>query len=177
MNKLVKVDTYYIMESIKKLWRYVLRIIIEYFTLDPRFDRIRSHHFVILNHFRHVVKILFPFFPFTSMSKSIEGYKNKPINNPALHEGLLFFFEFLKAQTKGKSLGNLDNDSEDTTSSDSDEVQVVKIEDRDYSSKSLPFSSNPHCPRKSPRGLSPLIPKLEPIKEKEDKDVVEESKN
>jgi hypothetical protein len=115
MNKLVKVNTYYIMESIKKLWRYVLRIIIEYFSLDPMFDRIRSHHFVMLNHFRHPVKIYFSFFLFTSMSKIIEGFKNKPINNPALHEGLLFLvYEFLKAQTRGKSLGDLGNDSEET---------------------------------------------------------------
>ena len=41
-DKLVKIDTYYDIESIKKLWRYVLRILIEYITLDPRFDRIRT---------------------------------------------------------------------------------------------------------------------------------------
>lgn len=159
-NKLVKVDTYYIMKCIRKLWRYVLRIIIEYFTLDPKFDRIRSHHFVILNHFRHSVKISFPFFLFTSMSRSIEGFKNKPINNPALHEGLLLLvYEFLKSQTRGKTLGDLGNDSGDTSSSDSKDVQIVKTKDGGYSSKALPSSSNPHCPRKSPRGLPPLFPR------------------
>lgn len=158
MNKIVIVGTYYIMESIKKLWRYVLRIIIEYFTLDPRFDRIRSHHFVMLNHFRHAVKIYFPFFLFTSMSKSIKGFKNKPINNLALHEGLLLLvYEFLKAQTRGKSLGDLGNNSE-TASSNSDEVQIVKNKDGDYSSKALPSASNPRFPRKSPRGLPPSFP-------------------
>ena len=44
-DKLVKIDTYYNIESIKKLWRYILRILIEYITLDSRFDRIRTHHF------------------------------------------------------------------------------------------------------------------------------------
>ena len=56
-DKLVKIDTYYDIESIKTLWRYVLRILIEYVTLNPRFDRIRTHHFLFLNHFRHGVKI------------------------------------------------------------------------------------------------------------------------
>ena len=96
-SKLVKIDTYYNIESIKKLWRYVLRILIEYVTLDPRFDRIRTHHFVLLNHFRHKVKISFPFYIFTSMAKNIEGFKKIPVKNPALHEGLLLLvYEFLK---------------------------------------------------------------------------------
>ncbi len=63
-NKLIKVETYYEVESIKKLWRYVLRIIIEYISLDPRIDRIRMHHFVMLNHFRNGIKISFPFYLF-----------------------------------------------------------------------------------------------------------------
>ena len=46
-----KIETYYVPDSMKKRWRYVLRAIIEYITLDPRFDRARTHHFVILNHF------------------------------------------------------------------------------------------------------------------------------
>ena len=70
-KKLMNVEIYYEMESIKKLWRYVLRVIIEYISLDSRFDRIRTHHFVLLNHFRHGVKIYVPFYLFTSMSKGI----------------------------------------------------------------------------------------------------------
>ena len=50
-KKLVKNETYYEMDSIKKLWRYVLRVVIEFFSLDTRFDRVRTHHFVLLNHF------------------------------------------------------------------------------------------------------------------------------
>jgi hypothetical protein len=49
MNKLRKIKTLYVTDSIKKLWRYVLHTIIEYITLDPRFDRVRTHHFVIFN--------------------------------------------------------------------------------------------------------------------------------
>ena len=104
-DKLVKIDTYYDIESIKKLWRYVLRILIEYITLNPKFDRIRTHHFVLLNHFRHGAKKKFPFYLYTSMSKSIEGFKKKLVNNPALHEGLLLLvYKFLKTQTRGKAL-------------------------------------------------------------------------
>lgn len=99
-NKLIKIDTYYDMESIKKLWRYVLKILIEYITLDPRFDRIRTHHFVLLNHFRHGIKISFPFYLYTSMSKNIEGFKKLPVKNLALHKGLLLMvYEFLKTQS------------------------------------------------------------------------------
>jgi hypothetical protein len=176
-NNIIKVDTYYEMDSIKKLWRYVLRILIEYFTLDSRFDRIRTHHFVLLNHFRHVVKISFPFFLFTSMSKSIEGFNKKPITNPSLHNGLLLLvYEFLNAQTRGKSLDDPANALEDMASSDSKDVQIVKSEDGDYSSKVFSSSSNPHFPsRKSPRGLPPFIPKPKPQEEKEDTEEEEET--
>ena len=85
-DKLMKIDTYYDIESIKKLWRYVLKILIEYITLDPRFDRIRTHHFVLLKNFTHGVKISFPFYLYTSMSKGIEGFKKKPITNSSLHK-------------------------------------------------------------------------------------------
>ena len=50
-KKLVKVETYYKMDSIKKLWRYVLQAVIEFISLDTRFDRVRTHHFMLLNHF------------------------------------------------------------------------------------------------------------------------------
>ena len=163
-DKLIKVDTYYEMESIKKLWRYVLRILIEYITLDPRFDRIRTHHFVLLNHFRHGVKIYFPFYLYTSMSKGIEGFKKKSITSPTLHEDLLLLvYKFLKTQTKGKSLGDLGSASEDTASSNSRDVQVVKTEDEENSTKSIFVAYTPCIPsRKIPRSCPPLSPKPKP---------------
>ena len=51
LKMLRKIDTYYVPDSMKKRWMYVLRVVVEYITLDPRFDRARTHHFVILNHF------------------------------------------------------------------------------------------------------------------------------
>ena len=40
MKELVKTGAYYEPTSIKKLWRFVLRAIISYITLNTRFDRI-----------------------------------------------------------------------------------------------------------------------------------------
>ena len=80
-NDLVKCETYYDMDSIKKLWRYVLRAVIEYITLDTRYDYVRTHYFVLLNHFHRGIKISFPFYLFTSMSKAIFGFKKKPSVN------------------------------------------------------------------------------------------------
>ena len=98
LKALRKIDTYYVPDSIKKWWRYVLRAVIEYFTFDPRFDRAPTHHFVILNHFRHKVRFSFPYYLLTSMCKAVESFKRKPIANPALHEGLLLLIhEHFKA--------------------------------------------------------------------------------
>ena len=58
---LVKSETFYELKSIKKLWRYVLKALIEYVTLDSHFDRVRTYNFFLLNHFRHGVKISFTF--------------------------------------------------------------------------------------------------------------------
>jgi len=38
LKALKNIDTFYIPNTIKKLWRYVLRALIKYITLDPRFD-------------------------------------------------------------------------------------------------------------------------------------------
>ena len=84
-------------EGFKKIWRYVLRVFIEYISLDTRFDSIKTYHFVLLNHFRHGIKKLFPSYRFTSIKKGIEVFKKKPITNLALHEGfLLLFYEYPK---------------------------------------------------------------------------------
>ena len=57
LKTLRKIDTYYIPESMKKWRRYVQRAVIEYITLNPRFDRARTHHFFHLNHFWHNNKL------------------------------------------------------------------------------------------------------------------------
>ena len=98
LNALKKSETFYEMESIKNLWRYVLHAIIEYITLDPRFDHVRTHHFILLNHFWHGSKISFPYYFLTSRSKAVSSFKKKPTINLALHEGLLLLIhEHFKA--------------------------------------------------------------------------------
>ena len=98
MNDLKESKMFYEMDSIKNLWRYVLCIVIEYITLDPRFDRVQTHHFVLLNHFWHASKISFPYYLLTSMSNAVSSFKKNLTVNPALHEGfLLLIHEHFKA--------------------------------------------------------------------------------
>ena len=130
-KKLVKVETYYEMDSIKKLWRYIFHAIIEFISLDAIFDQVRTHHFVLLNHFWQGIKISFPFYLFSSLSKNIEGFTKKTSENIALHEGfLLLFCEFFKPQTRGKDISHFGGGSEDSCSSDfssnSEDIQSSK---------------------------------------------------
>ena len=171
-KKLVKAETYYIMESTKKLQRYVLRVFFQYISLDTRFDKVKTHHFFLLNHFRHVLKISFPFYLFTSMRKGIEGFKKKPIVDLALHEGfLLLVYKYPSAQRRVKYLGHSRDASKDTRSSkysNSKEVHSLSSEDEDNTllkgkktkggEKFFP-STNIIPSRNTPLGLTPDPPK------------------
>jgi hypothetical protein len=85
----------------------VLRAIISYIMLDTRNDRIHTHHFVILNHYRYGTKISTPFYLFFSANKNIMGFKKKVYANPAFHEGLLLLiYEHFKAQTHGRAIAH-----------------------------------------------------------------------
>ena len=93
-------------------------MIISYRTLDTRHDKIRTHHFVILNHFRDGIKIFIPFYLFFSTNKNIMGFKKKVYANPAFHEGLLLLiYEHFKAQTHRRALAHKVEPSKDTKSS------------------------------------------------------------
>lgn len=64
-DRLVKGShTYYSPKVIKLIWRRVLLAIMEFITLDGRFTRVYSYHFVILNHFRYKEKIFIPYYLF-----------------------------------------------------------------------------------------------------------------
>lgn len=179
LNKLGKKETFFVTDTIKKLWRYVLYAVIEYITLDPRFDRVRTHHFVILNHFRHGSKISFPYYLFNSMNKAISSFKKKATVNPALHEGLLLLIhEHFHAQTISKnpiqgadvdkSSFSFSSDSDDVESISSDEVfehsgKKTKSHKKDYPSIKLPS-------RKSPRGHTPAKTGSAEVEEEMDTD-------
>ena len=135
LNDLLKSETFYEMDSIKKLQRYVLHVIIEYITLDPRFDHVRTYHFVLLNHFHHGRKNYFPYYLLTSMSKAMSSFKKKPVVNPTLHEGLLLLIhEHFKAQTtrNNPSQAGDDDNGSSRYSSILDEIQSISSKGRDH---------------------------------------------
>ena len=164
LNKLVKKESFFVTETIKKLWRYVLYSIIDYITLDPRFDRVRTHHFVILNHFRHGIKISFSFYLFNSMDKAISSFKKKATVNLALHEGLLLLIhEHFHAQTisKNPNQGEEADKSSSSFSSDSDDVESISSDEifeytgKKTKSHQMVPSTTKTPSRKSPRGQTP----------------------
>lgn len=128
----------------------------------------RTHYFVLLNHFRHDIKISFPYYLFTSMSKAISRFKKKPSMNPALHEGLLLLiYEHFKAQNLSKTPQHGSEASKESGSSsfssDMEDIQSISSEGEEKISsrkkakeleKKLP-SITPN--RKSPRGHGPKI--------------------
>ena len=62
-SRLVKIGNSYInLASISQPWRFVLFVIMEYLTLDGRFTKLYGYHFMLANHFRHDVRINFPFY-------------------------------------------------------------------------------------------------------------------
>lgn len=114
-----------------------MKVVIEYITLDSRFDRVRTFHFVLLNHFRHKVKISFTFYLYTSMCKALSSFKKKPFVNPALYEGLLLLIhEHFKALSLSKppSLkSNVDASGSSRFSLDSNDTQSISSAEEDFS--------------------------------------------
>ena len=108
------------------------------------------------------------------MSKGIEGFKRKPTANHALHKGLLLLvYEFLKTQTRGKSLGDLGCASKEIGSLDFGDVHSIKSDDEENTSSKVNLAACiPY--RKSLRSLSPIPLKPEPHEEKEDSEEEEE---
>ncbi len=155
LKALRKIDTYYVPDSMKKWWRYVLRAIIEYITLDPRFDRARTHHFIILNHFWHSANISFPYYLLTSMRKAVDSFKKKTITNSALHEGLLLLIhEHFKAQTIRIAPPQVENveSSSSSYSSNSEDIQSLSSEEGGISSSGKLAT---HQAKKLPSPITP----------------------
>ena len=51
-------------------------IVIEYLTLDGLFTKIYGHHFMLVNHFRHRVRLNLPFYLRKSLGKTILAIQN-----------------------------------------------------------------------------------------------------
>lgn len=163
-KELVKTEMYFEMEPIKKLWRYVLKAIISYITLDTRFDRIRMHHIVLLNHFRFDIKVSLPYYLYVSINKNILGLKRKSNASPTVNEGLLLLlYEYFRALARNKKILQIEvsedsdssqfsSESEDLLSSNSDD----ELENPTSDKPKRKAKQNP-SPVKSPSKKSPRI--------------------
>lgn len=65
----------------------------EYLTLDCHSTRVYGHHFVIMNHFRHGVKMSFLFYLMSILRANFNDHKKNPSKFPILHEGLLVLID------------------------------------------------------------------------------------
>lgn len=89
-NRLVKIgNSYFSPRSILHPWIFFMFLVIEYLTLDSHFTKIYGHHFMLVNHFRHRVRIYFPFYLRQSLGNSILVFQNDPEGDHAYHEGLM----------------------------------------------------------------------------------------
>ena len=62
-NRLVKIsNSYYNLASVSRSYRFVLFVIIEYLTLDGHFTKLYGYHFMLVNHFRHSIRLNFLFY-------------------------------------------------------------------------------------------------------------------
>lgn len=90
--------TYYPPRAFVKRWREVLFVIMCYITLDGRFTKVYDYHFVLMNHFRHDEKVNIPYFLLCSMNDTIKAYKENPMGDTAMHQGLMvLIYDHLKA--------------------------------------------------------------------------------
>lgn len=82
-------NSYFNHASISRPWRFILFVIMEYLTLDGQFTKLYGYHFMLANHFRHDVRINFPFYLKQSLSLSIQETQNDPNREHVFHEGLM----------------------------------------------------------------------------------------
>ena len=89
-SDLVKIGNSYINSAfVSRPWRFVLFVIMEYLTLDGRFTKFYGYQFMLANHFRHDVRINFPFYLRQSLSISIQAIQKDPNGEHVCHEGLM----------------------------------------------------------------------------------------
>lgn len=89
-NRLVKIcNSYFRPGSISRPWRFVMFVVIEYLTLDDRFTKIFGYHFMLVNYFRHRVRLNLPFYLRQSLGTTILAIQNDPEGGHACHEGLM----------------------------------------------------------------------------------------
>jgi len=89
-SRLIKIGKSYInLAFVSRPWRFVLFVIMEYLTLDGRFMKCYGYHFMLASHFRHSVKINFPYYLKQSLSISVQAIQKDPNGEHVFHEGLM----------------------------------------------------------------------------------------
>lgn len=67
----------------------LLKVLMEYITIDKRFSRVFGYHFTFLNNFCHQVRVSIPFYSSSSLNESFKLHRKGPSKFFVLHEGLL----------------------------------------------------------------------------------------
>ena len=128
---LVKIsNSYFSSNNISCPWRFVLFSLIEYVTLDGCFTKICGHHFMLVNHFRHGLRIDFPFYLCQSLGSTNLTLSNDLEGDHAFHEGLMvLIINLLKAKKVDKPRVSIKDLDYDTEGRDLDEVSNKDLED------------------------------------------------
>lgn len=112
-------------------------VFIEYLTLDGCFTKIYGHHVMLINHFRHRVRINFPFYLRQSLDTTILALQNDPEGDHACHEGLMVLvMNFLKSKKvdrphfKKKTL-ECDTEWTDSNEAYEDDIEEEEVEPMD----------------------------------------------
>lgn len=85
--------SYYDIAVIKSFWLKLLKVIMNYLTLDGHYTRVYGHHFVILNHFCHGVNMSFPFYLMSALRANFSDHCKNSTKFPILHEILLVLID------------------------------------------------------------------------------------
>lgn len=70
----------YQVEFLIPLWVGVVKVHMQYFTLDEWFITIYGYYFSLLNHYRHKLMVLFPSYLLSSLETSIKDHNKKQSN-------------------------------------------------------------------------------------------------
>lgn len=99
-NRVVKIgNSYFNLHSISRPWRFMIFVVIEYLTLYGCFTKIFGHHFMLVNHFRHRVRISLPFYLRQLLDNTILAIQNDLDGDHAFHKGLMVLvMNLLKAK-------------------------------------------------------------------------------
>lgn len=137
--------SYYDINVLKDIWTQLLKVIMDYFTLDGHFTRVYSHHIFLLNHFRHNVRVSLPFFLMSSLQTSFKDHRKNLVKYHILHEGLLLLID--------KYAWALPAPSSYIPTSSDDNTSARDSEYGDFSSESKDETFSP--PKKAKTGISP----------------------